>query len=135
MLKVEEVMGFRLGENLPMAQERETVRGVLSRVSAISRRCGAILIVDAEGALTGIFTDADLRRMLEKGNEGWFDYPVGKVMVKNPKSIKKGSLVAEALQIIHQYRIDELPVLDEQGKPIGLIDVQDTVGLKKSPAN
>lgn len=131
MLLVEDVMGFRFGENLPVAPEDLSVREVLSQVSTIPRRCGAVLLTDTHGKLSGIFTDADLRRLLEKGNEAQFDRPISRIMVRNPKFIRAGALVAEAVKIIHQFRIDELPVLDEAGRPIGLIDIQDTLGIKE----
>ncbi len=128
-LKVEEVMGFRIGENLPVASENLRVREVLSRVSGIKRRCGAILLVDLQERLSGIFTDSDLRRLLEKGNESLLDRSMEELMVRRPKFIRAGSLVAEAMDLFHKFRIDELPVLDANDKPIGLIDVQDIVGF------
>ncbi|MDX1387146.1 MAG: KpsF/GutQ family sugar-phosphate isomerase, partial [bacterium] len=125
MLKVEEVMGFRRGENLPVASDTLTVREVLQEVSGIKRRCGAVLLVDREDKLSGIFTDGDLRRLFEKGNEGQLDRTISEFMIKNPKSIPAGAHAAEALEMIHLYRIDEIPVLDSEGRPIGLIDIQD----------
>jgi arabinose-5-phosphate isomerase len=51
-------------------------------------------------------------------------------MHPDPKRIVAGELASKALAIMNQYRIDELPVVDAQGKPVGLLDVQDLVGLK-----
>ncbi|MDD5011902.1 MAG: CBS domain-containing protein, partial [Phycisphaerae bacterium] len=59
-----------------------------------------------------------------------FDYAVKGIMTANCKRIKASALAAEAMAIFHKHRIDDLPVVDEQDKPIGLIDVQDIVAIK-----
>jgi arabinose-5-phosphate isomerase len=80
--------------------------------------------VDARGRLVGIFTDGDLRRHLES-NPRLVDCEVKYVMTKDPTTIKKDALAAEAFDILRSRRIDELPVVDERRRPIGLLDVQD----------
>jgi len=52
------------------------------------------------------------------------------VMTANCKRVTEDTLAAEAMAIFHKYRIDELPVVDADDKPIGLIDVQDIVAIK-----
>jgi arabinose-5-phosphate isomerase len=126
MLRVEEAMTFRRGENLPVAADRLTVREVLHAVSQIKRRSGAVLLVGDDGRLTGIFSDSDLRRLLEK-RENALDLPVAEVMTRGPKRIRQGDLASEAMHLLNEYRIDELPVVDENNVPMGLIDVQDLV--------
>ena len=131
LLKVEEAMTFRLGERLPVADDRLTVREVLSQAETIPRRAGAVLLVDDKGRLSGILTDADLRRKLLADSEGrLLEKPVAEVMHRRPKSIRVGELASKALAIMNRYRIDELPVVDDAGRPVGLLDVQDLVGLK-----
>ena len=56
--------------------------------------------------------------------------PVRDVMTKNPKRISADALASEAMAMMRQYRIDEIPVVDEADRPMGLIDVQDLVVLK-----
>jgi arabinose-5-phosphate isomerase len=56
--------------------------------------------------------------------------PVRELMKTHPKHAHLGDLASEALAILNQYRIDELPVLDADGRPVGLIDVQDLLGIK-----
>jgi arabinose-5-phosphate isomerase len=129
LLKVEEAMTFRRGENLPVAGDNLTVREVLHAVSRIKRRSGAVLLTGADGRLTGIFSDSDLRRLLEK-RENALDLPVAKVMTRDPKRIGQGNLASEALHLLNEYRIDELPVVDENNVPVGLIDVQDLVVMR-----
>ena len=70
LIRVKEAMTFRLGENLPVASETLTVRQVLREVSRIKRRSGAVVLVDAAGKLSGIFSDGDLRRLLTDHDEG-----------------------------------------------------------------
>jgi arabinose-5-phosphate isomerase len=56
--------------------------------------------------------------------------PIAEVMKRNPKRVGAEELASEAMAIMRQFRIDELPVVDENDKPVGLIDVQDLVVLK-----
>jgi len=90
-----------------------------------------MLLTDAEGRLSGILTDADLRRQLvEKKNVDLLSVPVTELMTKNPKSIALGNLASEAEAILNEFRIDELPVVDDDGRPVGVMDVQDLLGIK-----
>ena len=90
-----------------------------------------MLLVDGAGRLTGILTDADLRRvLLAHRADKVLEMPVSQFMTRNPKHARAGDLASEALATLHRYRIDELPVLDAEGKPVGVIDVQDLVGIK-----
>jgi arabinose-5-phosphate isomerase len=130
LLKVREAMSFHLGVNLPVAAEGLTVKQVLVQVSAIKRRSGAVLLVDEQGLLSGIFADSDLRRLMTEGDGSVLSRPICQVMTKNPKRINADALVSDVMAIMRQYRIDELPVVDEQNQPVGLIDVQDLVVLK-----
>ncbi len=131
LLKVEEAMTFRKGERLAVFAEELTVREVLTRAEQIQRRAGAVLLTDGAGRLTGILTDADLRRRLLADADGSpLDRPVREVMIRQPKRIRTGVLATEALALMNRYRIDELPVVDGDDRPVGLLDVQDLIGLK-----
>lgn len=125
LMKVEEVM--RRGDALPVARDNLTVREVLFSLTRIKRRSGAAVLVDAHGKLTGIFVDADLRRLLESGDATVLDRPVSEVMIHDPKRITTGKLASEAFHLINQYHIDELPVVDDRDLVVGLIDIQDLV--------
>lgn len=130
-LKVEEVMTFRRGERLSLADESLSLAEALRQAETVQRRTGAMLLVDGEGKLTGILTDADLRRRLVGADAAaLLAKPVRDVMTKNPKRIGLGDLASQAEAIMNQYRIDELPVVDEAGRPVGVIDVQDLLGVK-----
>jgi arabinose-5-phosphate isomerase len=56
-------------------------------------------------------------------------------MIRNPKHIHLGELASQAQAIMNRYRIDELPVLDDQSRPVGIIDVQDLLGIKSVSDN
>jgi arabinose-5-phosphate isomerase len=130
LIRVREAMTFRRGENLPVASDELTVGQVLHEVSSIKRRSGAVILVDRKGKLSGIFSDGDLRRLVTDNDGSALDRPIRQVMTASPKRVKESALASEAMAILRQYRIDELPVVDEQDRPVGLIDVQDLVVLR-----
>ena len=130
LIKVREAMTFRLGENLPVASDALSVGEVLRQVSLIPRRSGAVILTGASGAISGIFTDGDLRRLITDDDGSALRRPIRQVMKQNPKRINQDALAGEAMALLRHYRIDELPVVDEQDRPVGLIDVQDLVVLR-----
>jgi arabinose-5-phosphate isomerase len=132
LLTVEEAMWFRRGEGLNVAADSLTLRKALAEAERdVPRRSGAMLLVDGRGRLSGILTDADLRRLLLADPDGGLlDRPVAELMTRGPKFVRADDLASEALAVLNQYRVDELPVLDGEGRPIGIIDVQDLLALK-----
>jgi len=129
LMTVEQSMMFRPGEKLPLAEATDTIRQMFRKTSDVKRH-GAVMIVDGDGRLAGIITDADLRRLMTKNESRFFELKVGDIMTPNCKKIRADALAAEATAIFHKYRIDELPVVDENDRPLGLIDVQDIVTIK-----
>jgi arabinose-5-phosphate isomerase len=125
--KVEQHM--RPLEQCRVSGEAETVRQVLIGVSMPGRRTGATMLVDAEGRLSGIFTDSDLARLFEHRRDNELDKPVSQVMTHNPLRVEAGSVMADAVAIMAARKISELPVVDSDGKPLGLIDITDVVAL------
>lgn len=118
-----------------VAADSETVRQVLVGASMPGRRTGATMLVDAEGHLSGIFTDSDLARLFEHHRDGELDAPIRQVMTGNPLRVTLGTLMLEAVTIMAGRKISELPVVDLSGKPVGLIDITDIVALlPKEPA-
>lgn len=120
LLKVEDIM--RKDAANPIVKQGTKVKDVLLKIT--TARAGSATVVDAKGKLKGIFTDGDLRRHLED-SENLTKKKVSDVMTKNPKALKKGRLAVEALRILREYKIDEIPIVDERGRAIGLVDVQD----------
>jgi len=129
LLTVEQSMMFRPGEKLPIVQVAGTVEQILEKTDDVKRH-GAVMVVDKDGKLTGIITDADLRRLMTKQQQSAFKCKAGDIMTANCKKIRVDALAAEATAIFHKYRIDELPVVDADNKPVGLIDVQDILTIK-----
>jgi arabinose-5-phosphate isomerase len=106
-----------------------SVREVLVQVSRPGRRSGAILLIDAEQKLSGVFTDSDLSRLLEQRQDDLLDRPIGEVMTRSPSTVTRGGRMSTAVRLMSELKISELPVLDEAGKPLGIIDVTDLVEL------
>lgn len=131
LIRVSEAMTFRMGDNLPVASDKCTVGQVLQEVSRIKRRSGAVILIDdASGKITGIFSDGDLRRLVTADDTTALRKPIADVMTRNPKRIHADALASEAMAMMKQYRVDEIPVVDAEDRPVGLIDVQDLVVLK-----
>ncbi len=124
---VEEIM--RPLAECRIAHENESVRAVYVRLKNPARRSGAILLIDDAGMLSGLFTDSDLARLLERQQDEMLDGPMSNVMTRNPLSIKYGEKTLLAVETIACHNISELPVVDSRGKPIGLIDITDVVNL------
>lgn len=127
LLRVEDVM--RRGEDLRKAPEIETVRGVFSRVRQQGRRTGAVLLIDVEGRLSGLFTDSDLARLIENRRDTALDRPIRDVMTRNPITMQPGTRVLDAISLMQQRKISELPIVDEEIRPLGLLDITDLLGL------
>lgn len=129
MLPLGDVVRFRIGKNLPVISDSLSVKEVLRQVDQKKRRVGATLLVDQDGKLTGIFTDADLRRMISRLGVESIDTKIAVHMTRSPKVLYENDPVREAVQTMLERRIDEIPLVDPQGRPTGLIDVQDLIAL------
>jgi len=129
LMTVEQSMMFRPGEKLPIVQVTDTIEQLLQKTSDVKRH-GAVMLVDKNEKLAGIITDADLRRLMTKEGNAAFQRKATDVMTANCKKIRKDALAAQATAIFHKFRIDELPVVDADDRPVGLIDVQDIVTIK-----
>lgn len=120
LLRVRDLM--RTGAANPIVKDRARVKAVLLAIT--KARAGCAAIVDSRGRLVGIFTDGDLRRHLDDGAD-LVARPVRDLMTPHPKTIHPDRLAAEAYQLLREYGIDELVVLDDAKRPVGLLDVQD----------
>ena len=87
------------------------------------------MVVDPRGILRGIFTDSDLARLFETRRDDALDGSIREVMTKNPASVPAGSMMTDAVEIMGERKISELPVVDSEGRPLGLLDVTDIVAL------
>ena len=109
---------------------RLSVREVIVACTKPGRRSGAIMLTDKAGKLTGLFTDSDLARLFERRDEAALDGPIRKVMAARPTTVPSGTRVGDAVALLAQRKFSELPVIDKAGRPVGLVDVTDIVGLK-----
>jgi arabinose-5-phosphate isomerase len=120
LLRVEDIM--RRGRANPVVAENKKISEVLFKIT--QGRAGSATVVNKKGKLSGIFTDGDLRRHLEV-NPNLSQRQVKEVMTKNPTTVSPRMLAVEAMRILKDKKIDEVPVVDKHDRPIGLLDVQD----------
>ncbi|MBI4373079.1 MAG: KpsF/GutQ family sugar-phosphate isomerase [Candidatus Omnitrophica bacterium] len=121
LVKVRDLM--RRGKANPVIRGSATVEKALLAIT--SARAGSCTIVDQNGKLKGIFTDGDLRRHLKQNGVSILSQPIEPFATKRPIAIEEEKLAAEALQLLRDRNIDELPVVNRKGRPVGLLDVQD----------
>ncbi len=124
---VDEIM--RPIEDCRIALDTQTVREIYIGSSGKKRRVGVILLTDDSGKLTGLFTDSDLARLLEAGDNDSFDQPIRDVMTADPITVRAGTKSIVAVETLACRNISELPVVDTHGCPKGILDITDVVGL------
>jgi arabinose-5-phosphate isomerase len=127
LLNVEALM--REGDELRLADSRQTVRAVFADVRRRGRRTGAVMLTDESGRLCGLFTDSDLARLFEHRRDAALDRPICEVMTAAPITVVVGTRVQDAVEIMRRRKISELPVIDAAGRPVGLLDITDLIGL------
>ena len=92
-------------------------------------RTGAAVVIESDGSLGGVFTHGDFVRAYQQGGN-LADAQVRAFMTAQPVSIEGQKLATEALQLLEKHRIDDLIVIDADGRPIGLLDTQDLSRMK-----
>ena len=118
MLKfVRDIM--RAGDDVPLVPAGTRMADALVVMTAKS--VGCVVIVDADGRLTGIITDGDLRRHM---SANLVDLPVEEIMTREPKTVRPDQLASEALEILNASKKTQL-IVAEQGKPVGVVHVHD----------
>lgn len=127
MMRVGDLM--RTGEANPILTETATIAEAVRVMTNTEGRPGAASIVNATGRLAGIFTDGDLRRLIEQGHRD-FSAPVSSVMGRSPRTAAAEEKVHDAAARMRANGLDQLPVLDTDGRPIGLLDIQDLLSAR-----
>ncbi len=112
------------GEAIPVAPETVSVREAI--VVMTSRRLGAIFLTNEAGALVGILTDGDLRRLFQDNLQP-LDVRAGGIMTRGPKRVLESDLAVDALRLMEDCYITILPVADEEGKLIGALHIHDLI--------
>jgi arabinose-5-phosphate isomerase len=118
---------MRVDAELPTVSEDENVFATLDAMNRA--RAGACLILDNAGGLAGIFTHGDFARSF-RNDPLLGEKPVANLMTRQPITVRSDALAVEVLNAIGDNRIDDIVVLDADGKPVGLIDTQDLARLK-----
>jgi len=125
LLKVDEIM--RTGERLAALSESATIQDAI--MSMTKAKAGIIALTDSAGKLAGVFTDGDFRRSA-LSHPDFLGRPVAEFMTRSPRTITAGSLAVDALRVFDKHRIDDLIVVDGDGRPVGVVDGQDLPKIK-----
>lgn len=113
-------------DSIPVVNENTPIKDVIFEIS--SKRLGTTTVVDKDGYLSGVITDGDLRRLLEKTLD-IKELTAKDIMTRNPKVIKDHYLASFALQTMENFKITSLIVVDDTNKPSGIIHLHDLVNL------
>jgi arabinose-5-phosphate isomerase len=120
LLTVDDVM--HSGARLPSVRDSAAIADALLEMT--EKGMGMTAITDDAGLLTGVFTDGDLRRMLDRALDVR-QHSISEVMTANPVVIEPGHLAAEALQIMEKKKINGLIVVDKERRPVGALNMHD----------
>jgi arabinose-5-phosphate isomerase len=123
-LKIDEIM--IKGDGVPMVKENSSIKDIILEMT--SKRLGTTCVVDNAGKLSGIITDGDLRRLLEKTMDVKHLVATD-IMSKKPKVTEKDYLASFALQLMENHKITSLIVTDKNKKPIGIVHLHDLINL------
>jgi arabinose-5-phosphate isomerase len=121
LLHITDVM--HAGDEVPQVSEDATVSEALMEMSR--KRLGMTAVVDAQGQLSGLFTDGDLRRMLDDTALDLRNTRIGTLMTRNPKTIDARQLATEAARLMETHKISGLIVVDESRRPVGALNIHD----------
>ncbi|MEX1668481.1 KpsF/GutQ family sugar-phosphate isomerase [Zhongshania guokunii] len=120
ILKIDSIM--HTGDSIPKIVLGSALSGALLEMS--SKTLGMTTVVDDSGALAGIFTDGDLRRAIDRGID-IHSCPIDDIMTRNCRTIKPGTMAAEALRIMEDNKITVLVAVNDSGQPVGVIHTHD----------
>ena len=125
LTKVADIM--RSGDSLALLSRDATVNDAL--VAMTQARAGAAIVIEADGQLAGVFTHGDFVRAFQAdANLG--HHAVARYMTERPITVQASALAVQAVKTIGTHRIDDVVVLDEENRPVGLVDTQDLVRLR-----
>jgi len=125
LLRVEDLM--HIADAVPVVPETAEMQQVILEMTG--KRFGATSVVDGKGALTGIITDGDLRRHLQKDGR-LFEKRARDVMTPRPKTISGDELATKALELMEHHAITSLLIVDATGRPTGMLHLHDLLRAK-----
>ena len=112
------------GQDLPTVTRQDPLRKVIVTMS--QKRLGAALVIGEEKELLGLLTDGDLRRTFESCPAP-LDESVEDWMTVQPQTIGTESLAVDAIKLMEAKKITSLPVVDQNGRLIGLVHLHDLI--------
>jgi len=121
LLRIFDIM--HSGENAPKVLQSATLNEALVEMS--KKGLGMTAVVDEQDKLVGVFTDGDLRRLLDHGQLDVHKVKIADVMIKNCRFTRADTLAAETLAMMQEYKINSLPVVDENHKLVGAMNMHD----------
>lgn len=121
LLRVRDLMSS--GDALPVVAKSATVADALFEIT--SKGFGATAVTDDSGTLCGIFTDGDLRRLIEKKGNKALNCPVTEGMTERPKTVHENDHITAALHLVEKFEVSALIVVDDDNKPVGMLHVHD----------
>ena len=124
LLRVEDVM--HTGHDVPVVYEDTPMKEVIYEMT--SKKLGCTAVQNRQGRLTGVITDGDLRRLLEKTTD-IFHKTATEVMTPSPKVITRDPLAAQAVQVMERHSITALVVVDAAGRPEGIVHLHDILKM------
>ena len=113
------------GAELPKVSPDTPMNKVLYEISG--KRLGLTTIVDENDTLLGVFTDGDLRRMIDQQQGFDVSLAVSEVMIKNPLTISQDTRAVKALEKMHDKKVNQFVVVDNANKVIGVITMHDLI--------
>ena len=123
--KVHEV--HHAGDQMPLVAGNATMKEMILQMTG--KRLGCVLSVDEEGKVSGMFTDGDLRRLVEKEDD-FYKLTAADVMIRSPKSVSSDALLDVALALMEKHAITQLPTTDKDGRLVGIIHLHDILKSK-----
>lgn len=125
LVRVSDIM--HTGDKVPIVAESTSVLDTLITMSR--GRLGTAVVVDDSGRMLGVFTDGDLRRLSERGQQ-FFDRKIGEVMTRNARTINPDAILDEVLALCEKYKITVLVAVDKDHRPVGIIHLHDVLTSK-----
>ncbi len=111
-----------------------TVRETMIATGRTGRRTGAVMLLNQQGQVVGLFTDSDLAKLLENRRDHLLDGPIADVMTTSFEKVESGTLLIDAIEILRDRHISELPVVDSAARPLGLLDITDVIAVAAVPS-
>ena len=124
LMRVEDVM--HTGHEIPVVYEDTPMKEVIYEMT--SKKLGITTVQNREGKLTGVFTDGDLRRLLQKTTD-IFQKTAADVMTHSPKVITRDALATQAVLMMERHSITVLVVVDANGRPEGIVHLHDILKM------